>query len=153
MSEVTLSFPLDDDKFLRRECPDCEKEFKIQTIEKDGYFDSGLDKQESNKMTCPYCGHRSKVREWWTKDQVNYISQENERIAFDLIQNELGGSMINTGLIQVTLTPNTIPKTSMNPEKNDMKIFELSCCERDIKILENWTEKVYCPDCSKIYKI
>lgn len=41
----------------------------------------------------------------------------------------------------------------ISPEINDMEIFELPCCDRRIKIEDNWQNTTYCFFCGFPYKI
>jgi len=43
-------------------------------------------------------------------------------------------------------------KPWISPEVNDMEIFDLPCCQRKIKIEENWQDKVYCFFCGFPYE-
>ena len=73
MSEIKMnvSFPLDDDNFIRRQCPLCRREFKIllegnelEDITKKGIESFMLEQseekdeqeEESEEFHCPYCG-------------------------------------------------------------------------------------------------
>ena len=40
----------------------------------------------------------------------------------------------------------------ISPELDDMEIFDLPCCERKIKVEENWQGKVYCFFCGFPYE-
>ena len=53
--DVTLemSIPLDDDGFLRRACPTCEREFKWLPSTND---EEAIDSPEVDHYFCPYCG-------------------------------------------------------------------------------------------------
>lgn len=64
---VSLSLPLDDDGFLRRECPSCIREFKWFAHEV-GDPDAELVEQ----YFCPLCGVASGGDEWWTPAQAEY---------------------------------------------------------------------------------
>src|SRR5437868_464548 len=66
--ETSMSVPLDDDGFLRRGCPTCEREFKWLASEQDAnepVADEG--------HFCPYCGVQSGVDTWWTEAQIAAI--------------------------------------------------------------------------------
>jgi hypothetical protein len=40
----------------------------------------------------------------------------------------------------------------ISPEVNDMKIFDLPCCQRKIKIEESWQDTVHCFFCGFPYE-
>ena len=48
--ELSVSFPLDSEKFLRRACPTCSREFKWLSEEGDAESPS------PEHYFCPYCG-------------------------------------------------------------------------------------------------
>src|SRR5262245_25299973 len=68
---LSMSLPLDEDGFLRRQCPTCEREFKWRAddagddeedveatpVDEDGYF-------------CPYCGVQAPTGDWHTEQQI-----------------------------------------------------------------------------------
>lgn len=75
---LSMSLPLDEDGFLRRECPTCEREFKWRAdqeddgegeataVDEDGYF-------------CPYCGVQAPTGAWHTKEQIEAEGHRDAR--------------------------------------------------------------------------
>jgi len=65
-NKLTVPFPVDDEGFTGRECPnpDCEGYFKI-------VFGTGL--KGTTHCYCPYCGHKDEQDKFYTKDQVAYL--------------------------------------------------------------------------------
>jgi uncharacterized Zn-finger protein len=175
MSEIRINLPfsLDDEKFFRRECPFCRKEFKV-LLEKEELTDlaqKGIDsfmieaKEESidlneselleAEFTCPYCGQQAPSDSWWTQEQLAYVS---------IVVKNIMAKMINENLISPLKRNFQKPSSSMvsirfegkemeqqepwiSPEVNDMEIFNLPCCQRKIKIEDNWSGVVHCFFC------
>lgn len=61
--EVSVKIEPDADGYTGRECPTCEKYFKIK-------FGTGL--PGSPPCHCPYCNHTGPQTEFWTKQQIEY---------------------------------------------------------------------------------
>jgi len=180
MNEIrmNLSFPLDEDGFFRRECPLCHKEFKV-LLEKEELTDlahKGIDffmieekEKETNlsenessgtEFVCPYCGQRAPGDSWWTQEQLTYVGIVAKNILAKIINENLIRSLKRTfrrsGYSKVSLRfegkeiEQQEPRIS--PEVNDMEIFDLPCCQRKIKIEENWQDTLYCFFCGFPYE-
>lgn len=179
MSRYTLniSFPLDDDNFLRRECPLCHKELKIQIEEKElidliqksiNSFlietteegDAEQDKDLEIEFTCPYCGQQSLDEIWWTKEQHAYIEVYASNIMAQIVNKNLIDPLkrnfrgSNSGAISMRFEGKEMEQQEpwISPEVNDMEVFDLPCCQRKMKIDENWIKTVYCFFCGFPYK-
>jgi hypothetical protein len=53
----------DDEGYLGRECPECEKYFKIKP---------GTGIPDFSDCYCPYCQHLGPRDHFWTKQQIEY---------------------------------------------------------------------------------
>lgn len=164
--EKLLAFPLDEDGFFRRECPLCIKEFKV-IVTKEELTDlsqKGIDsfmleqEEESDKdfseteFFCPYCGQRSSIESWWTQEQLAYIQ---------VVVKNIMANLLNENLIKPLKRDLNRPNSSVrfegklmeqhepwiSPEENDMKIIDLPCCQREIKIEDDWDKEIYCFFC------
>ena len=164
--EIPLQLPLDHG-FLRRECPLCRRQFKVLLREEemadiprkgaDEFWASSEASQEpdasSTKMAenfCPYCGQPSSESDWWTQEQRTYILALAKnvmlgkvRTAFQSLETEFRGSKFVT----VKASKPERDAAWISPETDDMRPFELPCCERTIKIDEDWRGKVHCFFC------
>lgn len=60
--DIHINFPPDEHGFLGRECPECQKYFKVK-------LGTGL---STSTCYCPYCGHTADYEEFVTKDQLEY---------------------------------------------------------------------------------
>ena len=87
-----MSFPLDGG-FLRRECPNCERQFKW-------YQDStaGLLQETSDPPIyyCPYCGETALSGDWWTQEQIEYVEQSTVYAAITDVRHGFKRSMART---------------------------------------------------------
>ncbi|MFL5626046.1 MAG: hypothetical protein ACJ788_10690, partial [Ktedonobacteraceae bacterium] len=62
--------PLDEDGFLRRECPHCGRQFK----QRPGTPDETQASPEA--CYCPYCYASADAGAWYTVQQIEYIQQQ-----------------------------------------------------------------------------
>ncbi|MEA5457314.1 hypothetical protein SPF06_21565 [Sinomonas sp. JGH33] len=67
--EIAMELPLDADGFLRRECPNCQREFKW-------HHGPTADAPEGIVYPpvhwCPLCGRSAALDSWWTQAQIEY---------------------------------------------------------------------------------
>lgn len=174
MSEKWIEVPIPlDSGFLRRECPNCLREFKVLPTEDEigdlfrEFQESYLLKAESSSsgedgdgeseggFFCPYCGQPSGPDNWWTQEQLNYMMIFAKNVMArivneDFIQplnRDLGRQ--SSGAIGIRFEGHDLPYEDpwISPEDNDMKVFELPCCQRSLKIVEDWSGKVHCFFC------
>ncbi len=59
---IPVSFPVDADGFIRRECPKCLRQFKAKLTRID----------QQTLYTCPYCTVMDRHQTWWTHAQLEY---------------------------------------------------------------------------------
>ena len=180
MSDIvqTVKFPLDDDGFVRRECPLCKKELKVLLKQKELADLSHIDtdsfliepeetpeqKESAEKLKteyyCPYCGQKSADDKWWTQEQAAYINVYLENIIakqinvglIDPLEKSFGKS--KSGPISIEFKGRKLEQREswISPEVNDMEIFELPCCDRKIKVVDDWQNTTYCFFCGFPYK-
>ncbi len=75
--EISVKIAPDADGYTGRECPACEKYFKIK-------FGTGLPGDPD--CHCPYCNHTGPQKEFWTKQQIEY--------AQSVAMNQLSGQLL-----------------------------------------------------------
>ncbi|MEA2066829.1 MAG: hypothetical protein U9O65_07060 [Thermotogota bacterium] len=180
MSEISMNlpFPLDDDGFFRRECPFCRKEFKV-LLEKEELTDiaqkgidsfmikpkeevTDLDESERSKIEfiCPYCGQPASSNSCWTEEQLAYVGIVAKNIMAKIVNENLIRPLKETsqrhssGMVSIRFEGKEMEQHEpwVSPEVNDMEIFDLPCCQRKIKIEENWQDTVYCFFCGFSYE-
>ena len=173
--EFRVSIPLDDDHFLRRECPLCNREFKVLVPEEDiedmisrrikiFMIEENIDIQDEEEqkedieLICPYCGQRSDINEWWTKEQLEYMYVFVHNYVADIANKTINNlenmsKNMNSGLISMRIEGQRMSKKEpwISSEINDMKFHELPCCNTHIKIIEDWDDSIYCHYCEFKY--
>ncbi len=76
--ELSVTIEPDEDGFTGRECPACEKYFKIK-------FGTGI--PDATDCHCPYCNHIGPQDEFWTEQQIEYAkSVALHKISGDLLK-------------------------------------------------------------------
>ena len=171
--EIKVSIPLDDDGFLRRECPLCVRQFKIRPTEEklQDLAEKGIqnylieenaepepeDEDETRQFTCPYCGQQSAADTWWTQEQLAYLQTFAENIATRMLNEQLirplkrefGRS--SGGLISLSFDAQEMREREpwISPEENDMEVFDLACCSQKIKTQEGLDlDTIHCFYCA-----
>jgi len=149
--EIPMSLPLDSEGFLRRECPTCEREFKW----------SAAPEGESEPMAdgdyfCPYCGVQAPPDAWWTKAQLalakSIVSREVVLPGLDGLRRNLSQiARSSGGAVKFKMGPRkSPPEQDPLTETDDMKRMDFPChCREPVKILEDWTQPVYCLLCGR----
>jgi sarcosine oxidase delta subunit len=72
--EAAISIPVDDDGFFGRQCPECERMFKMDV----GEYEALPDDLE---LICPYCGERREHDEFMTRDQRTRVESAGQTMA------------------------------------------------------------------------
>lgn len=81
--QINVPIPTDDTGMVGRECPnaECEGYFKLQP-------GTGLTGEDLD-CVCPYCGHRGKPDQFWTKEQIEYAKSYAFRAIGDIVTRQL----------------------------------------------------------------
>ena len=73
--EASVSIPADEEGFFGRQCPDCERFFKMQVEQWEALPDAAI-------VTCPYCGHQPEdVNDFMTPQQNQRVQSAAEALA------------------------------------------------------------------------
>jgi len=141
---ATLTLSVDDDGFLRRECPHCEREFKWL------HGDRGEPMPEGG-YHCPYCDGRSEEG-WWTRPQLVHIeavvAYQAEEMLHDAMK-PLERSSSKHVKFTVSRSPNQLVP-AVPDEPNDMRRVEFACHQAEpVKVLEDWSGPVHCLLCGQ----
>ncbi|MHB0858004.1 MAG: hypothetical protein ACYC5M_10595 [Anaerolineae bacterium] len=166
---MQISFPLDD-TFFRRECPYCIRQYKIEVPPDDlrvlaerlfeayatGDDDPSQEAKDDTRevLHCPYCGQQAGIDEWWTSEQLAYAQVMLENLAADAINKAMRDLQRNlrpsrSGLVSIKANTKEMSKKEpwISPEDSSMTVFDLACCGRRIKVLDDWDDIVYCVHC------
>jgi len=145
-----VSIPLDDDGFLRRECPHCEREFKWLS-------GGGEDSSPPEGYCCPYCGQRAEDDQWFTRGQLRVIeaSIEENVLAPQLreLQDSLRGLADTSGGLlefKVDVDSQEPSRPRRLTEPNDMTRVDFDCHpDEPVKIEDDWPGLVHCLVCGQ----
>lgn len=143
---IPVSVPVDQDGFLRRECPTCEEQFKWYAHE-----EGDSDVEIVDQYFCPLCGVASGVDAWWTPAQLEF-AQGAAGPALDERVQELVADAFK-GVKGLNFKPDRnfsleIPTPEPLTEPDDMVIVEPPChANEPIKVPEAATTRVYCLIC------
>lgn len=147
---IPVTLPVDKDGFLRRECPNCRRQFKWLPTENE------TTEQPQSQYYCPYFAKPADINAWWTKEQRQYmkhlaaakvIEPELQKFAKDLKRLNRPGSLLRFEAKY---------KTSSKPlplhEPDDMRKVEPPCHPKELlKIHEHWKKPVVCLICGKSF--
>lgn len=137
--EISVNIKPDEDGYTGRECPECEKYFKIK-------FGTGL--PEATDCHCPYCNHTGPQDEFWTKEQIEYANS----VALNKISGELLKSLKKIEIqpkrnqfisIGIKVKGKPTPITCYS-EKELEETIECEKCTLEYTIYGSFG---YCPDC------
>jgi uncharacterized Zn-finger protein len=151
--EFEVSFPLDDDGFLRRECPHCRREFKLLAADDDPEpLDAATEGDKETGVFCPYCAQQSYRSELLTRGQRRVV---DAAVLNQIVNPELGNlsealsglEAASSGLISGHLERS--PETSATlTERNDMERVWFTCHGNDpVKVEDGWDRALHCSVC------
>jgi hypothetical protein len=150
--ETSVSFPLDSDGFLRRECPTCEREFKWLPSSAGDDSTESVDAVDPGGYYCLYCGVQADAGKWLTKAQVALVLHVARREFVDPILRDFASGLERQSSKFVTFRANrNFGDTSSEPkltEEDDMKRVDFACHPSEpVKVLEDWQGPVRCLVC------
>ena len=153
MSEHEVSFempiPRDNDGFIRRACPTCEREFKLLPAEEE----ADATPPQDGGLFCPYCGVQAPVTDWWTEDQLEHARAIIQTEVVDPALKDLADSIssLNTsGPVSIHAETHIEPSAGPEPlfEPDDMVRVDFPCHPGDpLKVQEGWSDPVRCLIC------
>ncbi|SRR6266568_2779615 len=150
MGGYSVQLPLDDDGFLRRECPHCLQEFKW-------HHGPPADRPEGEAdppvYYCPRCGVSAAPDQWWTQDHLAFMQEYVAGPALREVTDEIAKAF--RGARGVTFKRGHLdepePPASLH-EPNDMIILAPPCHPWEpVKVPEDATARVYCLLCGKAF--
>lgn len=146
--ELSISLPLDEDGFLRRECPTCEREFKWL------YTESEEDsvKPDGAGYFCPYCAVQAPSNAWWTPAQLERMQAIAAQEVLGPELKKFGKSIERMnrsgGLISASFDVDLTKVPDENVEDNSGRRVDFPCHpEEPVKVDEAWTKSVHCLVC------
>lgn len=152
MGTYSVQLPLDDDGFLRRECPHCLQQFKWHH----GPTESRpKDEADPAVYYCPLCGVSAAPDQWWTQEQLTFIQESAAGPALREVSDELekafrGVKGLNYKREQLDEPE---PPEALH-EPNDMITLAPPCHPWEpVKLPAKATVRVYCLICGKPFAI
>jgi hypothetical protein len=175
--QFNVAISTDRDRFLRRTCPSCGRDFKTSVNPADlawalmahsrrmgleiGAVPDGQETAEPTQLLCPYCQYSADSSEMHTEETINYLKRSVYRDhvipmlnrQFSDLEDSIGRNRGGGGgFISISVSfkhePIPIPPRPIHgPEPADMKIVELLCCGERIKIADAWTDVRECIYC------
>ena len=148
--KISVSNPLDDDGFLRRECPTCEQEFKWFN-----HDEGDQNAQLVDHYYCPRCGEPAGLDRWWTPAQLEFAHRaagpDLDRFVQDPVPELFSGAKGAQfkGGRDFSLE---IPTPDPLIEPNDMVIVEPPCHTNEpLKVPEEATARIHCLVCGMAF--
>jgi hypothetical protein len=131
--ELSISLPLDADGFLRRECPECERECKW-------LYSDDSEPAPSDGYACPYCAKRATPDRWWTPAQADFAAKS--------AGNAVLGEMFDQ-FQRSDFDVSKTPRPTLPSEVDDMRRVDFSCHPGEpVKVREDWDRPVHCIVCA-----
>lgn len=153
--EIGISLPLDNDGFLRRQCPHCNAQFKRH------HGPANEEAEEAGSPAayhCPRCGEPAEPDRWFTDEQVEYIegvaAPAMIRDANDLIRDAFKG--VNSKYLKVKMTghPDTPDEPVALVEPDDMTIVVSPCHSYEpVKVPEDAERPLHCLICGTPFEV
>lgn len=147
--KVPVSLPLDEDGFLRRECPTCGQEFKWFS-----HAEGDPDAEQVDQYFCPRCGQGAGLDSWWTPAQLDFARGAAAPAIDDFINDALDDVFkgFKSGKnVKVTRTgrySSESPTPEPLHEPDDMVIVEPPCHPNEpVKVPDDATGRVFCLVC------
>lgn len=155
VKKISVSLPNDEDGFFRRECPECEREFKVIAESRPT---GAAPKTAGETFFCPYCAKSFPVAHFWTKAQLKYREGIAVHEGVGPLLEKFSQSMKklerhNSKFLKVKVTSKGSGPRKPAPltESNDMVRVDPPCHPEPMKIAEDWTGDVACLICGKTY--
>ncbi len=142
--------PLDNEGFLRRECPTCEREFKWLPATGDD-ADDAVPPPDGGYF-CPYCVIQAPGDAWFTQAQLDLAQNVLTREVVDPMLSDfsrrLGRAGGGSGLFRVTASHRRTDALDPLTESDDMTRVDFACHPGEpVKVLDNWDRAVHCLVC------
>lgn len=138
---MIVEFPLDNDGFVRRECPHCLREFKLSPA-----------LARAPQYHCPYCGNTAYHQESYTQAQREAVSSliaaEMRRRWGEELKKIARRLNHPRGIVRLKVRVVSQEAVNTLAEPNDMVRIVPPCHpEEALKILEVWKGPIHCPIC------
>ena len=137
--EIPIKIVSDDKGYFDRECPNenCLYTFKIN-------MQDWKEKVSDEEVHCPMCGHVDTSEKWWTKEQLDSMTQIASDYAMNMISDKL--DEVFGGLARSTRR-NKFVKITYKPGRR------ISFVNNPIGQSEEWETDIECDNCGTRYSV
>ncbi|PTL85475.1 hypothetical protein [Vitiosangium sp. GDMCC 1.1324] len=159
---IALELPQDASGFVRRECPQCRRDFKTRPCRHDASilqrrlaslfpFENAHESfDEVPDWWCLYCGYRAPGDEWLTPAQQAHVEALARAWANHVRYEQLAyvsrTLSLNPRPTFVSVEPEALPGP-MPQDTDDLRVIPLVCCGEEVKALWDWDGPLFCPRC------
>lgn len=145
---TSMSVPLDSDGFIRRECPNCERQFKWRISQDDEPV------EHVDQYHCPLCGRPADIDSWWTSEQIEHAQAAIMPEAMQQVQDALGAALRGNKYVSFKASSDfgDVPVPEVLHEPDDMVIIESPCHPAEpVKVPEDQKGPFFCLVCGDSY--
>jgi len=146
---TSISVRLDSDGFMRRECPNCQQQFKWRPSEED---DEPVERVD--QYYCPLCGQAAGLDSWWTQEQIEHAHAVVMPEAMRQVQDTIGEAFRTSKHMEFKASNDLgeMPVPEPLHEPDDMVIIEPPChMAEPVKVAEAAESPFYCLVCGSEY--
>lgn len=139
---------------MRRECPNCEQQFKWHHGPANEEAEAHSD---ATTYYCPFCGQPSDPDTWWTQEQLEYMQGFAAPQVSRLIQDELANAFRGSGnSLKFTASDDgdslDVPMSLTEPD--DMQVVASPCHDYEpIKVPDGSTGPFHCLLCGEKFAV
>lgn len=153
--EISVPIPLDNDGFLRRECPTCGQQFKWHNGPAN---DEAENQPPAITYFCPLCGVSAATDRWTTTEQLDYASGVAMPAALQSLDDELASAFkgLNSRFVKVKKTGHLDIPDEPEPlaEPDDMVIVASPCHGWEpVKVPEDAVSPFHCLVCGQQFAV
>ena len=155
---VPIELPLDDEGFIRRECPHCELQFKWFHRQTPGDASRDDEPQEPVEYHCPYCAQSAQADAWWTREQIQHAQETAAAHVLNPLLGQLKSDLERAndpgGMLHVEVHTDRVPEPEPITESDDVLRVDFPCHpDEPLKLDPLWTQDVACLICGKRYPL
>jgi DNA-directed RNA polymerase subunit RPC12/RpoP len=145
--KIRLGLPLDSRGLLRRECPQCHRQFKV------ALFADGTDLSPGKTLTCPYCAAARPRDQFFTKEQGRHATETVSEKAVAPLLDQLVRNLesMNRPGSPVRFETKRSPRRPVRSltERDDMDARQCGACGFSFAIAPGDEGAVRCPACGE----
>jgi len=153
--EISVDVPLDDDGYVDRECPNCERPFRWR------YGPSSETARTNVELTqyhCPYCGIEAAADQWWTREQVQHMQASAMAAYMPEVEHQLrqaANGLNRTGFLEtkVNVSPPAPPTPLFVDDVPTTAVASPCHPDEPVKLIGELEPSIHCLVCGREYTI